>query len=126
MSTTADLKARAALIAQANDMCRVWGLSALLACRWQEAEALGMFVMTRGVAEHAHLRDILEKVIAFAEFNKGNDPYGEHDFGAVQHKGERFFWKIDAYDRELMFASPDPTDTEQTRRVLTVMRADEY
>jgi hypothetical protein len=38
----------------------------------------------------------------------------------------RHFWKIDSYDRNTEFGSPDPADPDVTTRVLTIMRADEY
>jgi Protein of unknown function (DUF3768) len=57
-------------------------------------------------------------------FDPDNDPYGEHDFGAVEVKGTRVFFKIDYYD--LCFASPDPADENVTRRVMTIMLAEEY
>jgi len=62
----------------------------------------------------------------YDEFTPDNDPHGEHDFGAMEHEGVRYFWKIDAYDRSLAFASPNPADPHVTTRVLTIMRADEY
>jgi hypothetical protein len=71
-------------------------------------------------------RSLLQKVRNFDAFGENNDPHGEHDFGAVEEAGERFFWKIDLYDRDMEFGSPDPTDPAVTTRVLTIMRADEY
>ncbi len=59
-------------------------------------------------------------------FKPADDPYGEHDFGAVIYKGERFFWKIDYYDLDFRHGSPDPSDPAFTVRVMTVVRADEY
>ena len=55
-----------------------------------------------------------------------NDPYGDADFGAFEHNGSRIFWKVDAYDRDLRYGSPDPADPRVTRRVLTIMLAGEY
>lgn len=62
----------------------------------------------------------------FDTFTPDNDPYGEHDFGALTWGSERIFWKIDYYDREMQFASPNPADPAQTLRVLTIMLASEY
>jgi hypothetical protein len=55
-----------------------------------------------------------------------NDPHGEHDFGSFVLAGRNFFWKIDAYDTEMRFGSPDPADSAKTTRVLTIMLAEEY
>lgn len=65
-------------------------------------------------------------VKAFCDFSEDNDPHGERDFGAVGVEGRRLFWKIDYYDLNLALASPDPTDPAVTRRVLTLMLAEEY
>jgi hypothetical protein len=69
---------------------------------------------------------LIGAVVAFNEFDSGNNPYGEHDFGAVTVLGEKYFWKIDYYDIRMECHSPDASDDMVTRRVLTVMRADEY
>ena len=65
-------------------------------------------------------------VASFEDFSEDNDPYRERDFGAVELEGERYFWKIDYYDRSLLFGAEDPTDTSETMRVLTFMHASEY
>ena len=57
---------------------------------------------------------------------EGDDPYGEHDFGAFDHAGQRIFWKIDCYDPTEEFGSEDPADPSKTMRVLTILLADEY
>ena len=54
----------------------------------------------------------------FKDFNKDNDPHGEHDFGSFEIVGERFFWKIDYYDAEMMQGSEDPADPESLTRYL--------
>ena len=88
----------------------------------------GQVVMTAGVADlpmdvKAH---VLIQVQHFADFNAGNDPHGEHDFGSIEVAGEKFFWKIDYYDRDMMSGSEDPADPEKTTRVLTIMFPEEY
>ena len=55
-----------------------------------------------------------------------HDPEGEHDFGAFEHGGARFFWKIDYYTPDMEHGSEDPADPSQTLRVLTIMLAEEY
>jgi hypothetical protein len=71
-------------------------------------------------------RSLLAKVRAFDAFTEDNDPYGEHDFGAVDESGTRCFWKIDYYDREMTMHSDNAADPAVTTRVLTVMLAEEY
>src|SRR5580700_1144445 len=55
-------------------------------------------------------RSLLAKVRAFDAFTDDNDPHGEHDFGAVDEGGVRYFFKLDYYDRNTEFGSPDPAD----------------
>jgi len=88
----------------------------------------GQVVMTSGVARlpSDEVASILLAVRSFVEFTENNDPYGEHDFGAIQHHCGKVFWKIDYYSRDMMHGSEDPADPLQTRRVLTVMLAEEY
>lgn len=70
--------------------------------------------------------EVLWAVRLFWEFSPENDPYEEHDFGAVVCRGVRYFWKIDPYDLDLKYRSPDPSDPAFTIRVLTIMLGDEY
>jgi hypothetical protein len=69
---------------------------------------------------------LLDQVRAFDKFAQDNDPHHEHDFGSIEIGSDRFFWKIDYYDKACEFGSEDPADPAQTTRVLTIMRADEY
>ena len=66
------------------------------------------------------------KVRTYTDFNNGNDPHREHDFGAFELQGHKVFWKIDYYDRSLQYGSEDPSDPMQTCRVLTIMLASDY
>ena len=88
----------------------------------------GTLVLTAGIVALGRERQqiILDAVAAFDRFEPDNDPYGEHDFGALEAAGERVFWKIDCFDRAGRFASRDPADSSVTARVLTIMLAWEY
>jgi len=70
---------------------------------------------------------IREKVETFNDFNEDNNPHGERDLGSFDVEGVgKVMWKIDYYDANYEFGSEDPSDTSQTRRVLTIMLASEY
>jgi hypothetical protein len=70
---------------------------------------------------------LFRAIRAFDGFDQGNDPHGEHDFGAVDLAGEgKFFFKIDYYAPDMAHGSDDPSDPAKTVRVMTIMRADEY
>ena len=96
--------------------------------KFRRTFAGGRVVMTRGIACLAEpLRlQILEAVRAFEDFEEGDDPYGEHDFGALTCEGRRVFWKIDYFNADLTAGAENPADPATTTRVLTVMLADEY
>lgn len=71
-------------------------------------------------------QELFRLVRVFDDFVSGNDPYGEHDFGAIEFKGEVFNWKIDYYAPDLVHGSEDPGDLTKTKRVLTLMHSSEY
>ena len=71
-------------------------------------------------------RSLLQKIRSFDAFSEDNDPHQEHDFGSIDEAGVRCFWKIDYYDRQTEFGSPDPADPAVTTRVMTIMLAEEY
>jgi len=85
-------------------------------------------MITRGLQQLGPTRVaiILQAVSAFDAFTGDNDPYEEHDCAILEVEGERILFKIDCYDLDLEFASPDPSDPAVTSRVLTVMLASEY
>ena len=74
-----------------------------------------------GINDHFSLAQAVE---SFALFTEDNDPYGEHDFGALELEGQRVLWKIDYYDQSLQHWC-DPLDA-RCKRVLTVLLASEY
>ena len=68
----------------------------------------------------------LAAIVSYSQFESENDPYGEHDFGAVEVEGEKVFWKIDYYSPDLTEGSEDPANEGVTHRVLTIMLPSEY
>ncbi|MCP8892313.1 DUF3768 domain-containing protein [Sphingomonas faeni] len=84
----------------------------------------------------------LAQIVSFTHFDGDNDPYGEHDFGAIYRLASgawtqvrpsdektittTVFWKLDYYDNSLTFGSDAPWDAQRTKRVLTIMLASEY
>ncbi len=86
----------------------------------------GRVVMTNSIASHARLEEILKRVQTFDAFSDDNDPHLEHDFGAIEIEGDTVFWKIDVYDKDLQFGSPDPADPKVSLRVITLMLSQEY
>ena len=88
----------------------------------------GTLCLTAGIRALGDLcvKEIIAKVRGFNNFNADNDPYGEHDFGAFDYQGQKIFFKIDNYDTDFLFLSPDVTNPRVTNKVLTVMLAEEY
>jgi hypothetical protein len=89
---------------------------------------LGIVQATASVSASPHRECVFDAVkqYDFATADPGNDPYLERDFGAVTVRGQKYFFKIDYYDANLEYGSEDPSDPNKTRRVLTIMRAEEY
>ena len=94
----------------------------------QTGTGRGSVVITAGVSARglAFVAAAVSAVRAFTAFAHDNDPYGEHDFGALDLQGARLFFKLDYYDLDLKWHSPDATDPAVTNRVLTIMLASEY
>ncbi|RXV64721.1 hypothetical protein C6W92_06605 [Roseovarius sp. A46] len=88
----------------------------------------GSMLATEGIS--AFGPDFVTKAVSavrrFEAFTEDNDPWGEHDFGAIELDGQKIFWKIDPYDLDLQAYSPNPADPAVTHRVLTIMLASEY
>src|SRR6202795_334099 len=59
---------------------------------------------------------VLAAVASFDAFTADNDPYGEHDCAILTVDGIRVMFKIDYYDRDLAYHSPDPSDPTLTER----------
>ena len=87
----------------------------------------GTIMVTAGIQSlGADFIAAVDVALTKVTFDSGNDPYGEHDFGVVEVKDRRIFFKIDYYDQDLCFAPLDPANQNITRRVMTIMLAEEY
>ena len=110
---------RTAKIRQLNDMLRDRSLpGGRISIMGDLAERL------RGDQEATE--KVLAAINAFKDFNDDNDPYNEHDFGAVEFEGEKVFFKIDYYAPDMQHGSEDPADPKQTVRVMTVFYDHDY
>ena len=125
---TGIVQVRPSVLAQQNDLFRQRFASV---CLWRGELLLGRIVATTGFASlrSDHVAEAVAKVRAFSMFDQ-EDPYGEHDFGAVEvgltGTAVRVLWRLDLYDETFARASPAPADPRRTRRVLTLMLASEY
>ena len=88
----------------------------------------GCVVITAGIHAlgTAAICQVLAAVARFDNFTEDNDPWGTHDCAILTVNGRRVLFKIDYYDLELQYHSPDASDPAVTRRVMTVMLAEEY
>lgn len=86
----------------------------------------GRVMLTRGVTNRPDIVDVLAHIQRYDAFTSDNDPYQEHDFGALEAGRDTIYFKLDYYSKDLTSGSPDPADPEVTERVLTVMLAEEY
>jgi hypothetical protein len=90
--------------------------------------ATGTALMTAGVAALGAetVARIVKTIGVYDDFWHANDPYEEHDFGSFEVDGYTIFFKIDYFDSTLTVHSPDPSDPAVTKRVITIMLAEEY
>lgn len=88
----------------------------------------GRVVITRGIEALGtdSVCKVLVAVAQFDDFTEDNDPWGEHDCAVLTIEARRIIFKIDYFDRELNWHSPDASDPTVTERVLTIMLAEEY
>lgn len=86
-------------------------------------EIAGTFVITQAINAHgpAFVDACVRAVKAFDAFNEDADPFGTHEMGVIEVAGEKVWFRIDLYDTDYEWASPDPTDPEKTRRVMTIL-----
>ena len=131
-ASLATAREQTARIARLNDMARQ---AIGVACT--AVATVGFLSLS--AFDQSRVRELIETYDAFDE---DSDPHDESDFGCVYQLGdgqwtterprvcdderERVFWKLDYYDHDLRFGSEDAANPAVTRRVLTIMLADEY
>lgn len=83
---------------------------------------------TLAMAEDGLALEAVQAVGAFEIFEPENDPSGWHDFGAVDIRGEKIFWKIDLYEAasDFRYGAEAPDNPATTMRVLTIMMAHDW
>ena len=88
----------------------------------------GSIVVTQSIASRGYpfIEQCIDAVRRFDDFTPDNDPHHEHDFAFLDVAGESIFFKVDYYDANLAYHSPDPSDAGVTRRVLTIGLAEDY
>ena len=108
------------LIANLNDNLR----------RYWYSPAHGTTVLTAGVQALVNseplINCLMQAIADFNGFTEDNDPYQEHDFGCITFWNQKILWKIDYYNLAMTEHSPCAADPYMTKRVLTVMLAEEY
>lgn len=88
----------------------------------------GKFMISAGLSAEGQktVAKVLQAVRSFKNFNQNNDPYKEHDMGIVNIDANNYIWKIDYYDLDYMYHSPDAANPLVTKRVLTICKDIEY
>lgn len=88
----------------------------------------GTVVLTSGIAALSPETQaaVIAAIRSFDAFDGDNDPWGEHDFGAVEVDDLRVFFKVDYYDLTRRCHSRNAADPTVTERVMTIMLASEY
>ena len=113
------MKIKSALIASLNDELR----------KDPSNRGPGLITMTSGVAAlgSAFWAKVADKLASLmpADFDSGNDPYGERDFEAIAVDSHKLFFKIDYYEKgsDHMAGAETPENSENTERVLKIGRA---
>ena len=106
-----------ARIRELNDELRRWGTG--LNVRAVMAGSLAQ-------ADQEFQSKALRAMRNFDAFTPGDDPYGQHDFGAFTVEGRRLIFKIDYYSLDEETGSDHPEDPNVTIRMLSLFFAEDY
>ena len=107
---------RAERIARLNDALRKSGQG-------------GTIMVTPGVRALPgfNVEELLQMLATYDKFDEDNDPHGEHDLGDIEWAdGTTILFKLDYYDLEYAYHSPDPANPDVTNRVLTLLLQSEW
>jgi len=129
--TTADAIPPASESAEASRIARIRELNdQLRTCRDPIAALVmdGQLVVTRGIAAlgNEFINHAVAAVRDFDAFTEDNDPWGEHDCATLTVDGKDVIFKIDYYDPSMEHHTDDAADPKVTRRVLTIMLAEDW
>ena len=90
--------------------------------------SLGKGVWTKGIYTQSNrVKSEILRAIAEYDFIEGNDPYGEHDYGVIDHpEAGKYCWRIDCYeDEKCQYGALNPELRNSCFRVLTIMLLEE-
>lgn len=123
MSTDVDTEPKsidATLVAEQNDQFRRWHC---LGERKPGGFVPGKMVWTASfeAREADFKRAALKAIGEIEEFAAENDPARFHEFGAVEIDGETVWFKVDYFDKTYEWGAEDPSDLQNTCRVMTIM-----
>ena len=88
----------------------------------------GQIMLTAGIDDLPQniQAQVFKAIREFDGFSEDCDPYGTHEFGSVEVEGKKAWFKIDTYDQNLEYHSPDAADPTVTKRVMTILLPEEY
>lgn len=88
----------------------------------------GLVMLTSSITDRGlfYVAVVMNAVRTFNQFNEDNNPHLERDCSTFKVLDDTFMFKIDYYSLDMKYHSPDPSNPDVTKRVMTIMRASEY
>jgi Protein of unknown function (DUF3768) len=128
MATTADFGSNPKHHARRNTMSTDTDRVRMLNDELRKKLLGGGAIITAGIAALGPeaVERLVKTIAVFNDFCHATDPHEEHDFGVFDFDGVAVMFKIDYFDKSLTCHSPNPADPSVTKRVITILRADEY
>ena len=133
-----DRTAFKAATATAPPACELWAdksegadakkAIALLNDRFRQGDrSLGEYQLSRQVLAlpKSKQKQLYSMLQDFSDFNPQNDPTGERKSGEIIIDNSIYKWRIDYLDSSMTMLSDNPSDPNQTARILSLFRADE-